>query len=159
MQSSTGTLGVASDAKKIDCHMAKATEWGTAAMLGISKYGNAPKYDNSGTASGSTTGNNTGVFEMAEGKEYVAGVYEGRMPTGIDAKYFNVYTSTISAIPGDALITSTGFVSGYGSASAPWNSYPFFIRGSNLLETSQGSSGNGSSSFGSRAVVVCSSEI
>lgn len=159
MQSSTGTLGVASDAKKIDCHMAKATEWGTAAMLGISKYGNAPKYDSSGNATSSTTGNNTGVFEMAAGREWVAGVYEGRIPTGIDEKYFNVYTSTIDAIPGDALKTSTGYVSGYGNPYAPQGSYPYLSRSNLLLETSYCSKSDGSYGYGSRAVVVCGSEI
>ena len=136
MKSDRGTLGVASDAAKIDCHMAKNTEWGTAAMLGVSKYGQAQ----TGNNAASTTNNNTGVFQMADGtREYVAGIYEGKIPTGLDAKYFNVYTSTmLSASPkqgisGDALTTSTGFVSGYGSVTWATESYPWFRRSANAL--------------------------
>ena len=156
MKSLTGTLGVAPNASKIDCHMAKNTEWGTAAMLGVSKYGQA----STGTNSKSTTNNNTGVFQMADGTyEYVAGIYEGKIPSGLDAKYFNVYSGS-TGIPGDALTTATGFVSGYGSVVS-WvsASNPWFVRSVNTLLGAGGSDGVADSYHGSRAVVVCGQEI
>jgi len=108
MQSPTGTLGVSSeDGNKINCHMSKNTEWGTAAILSASKYGVVP----SGNAS--TTGNNTGVFKMGGSWEYVAGVYEGSALVN-DAnnnydKYVNRYSSHIG-INGDGLTTASGRV-------------------------------------------------
>ena len=155
MKSLTGTLGVAPNASKIDCHMAKNTEWGTAAMLGVSKYGQA----STGNNSKSTTNNNTGVFQMADGTyEYVAGIYEGKIPSGLDAKYFNVYSGR-TGIPGDALTTATGFVSGYGSVSWVSASSPWFMRSYSALLGTAGNNGSASSNYGSRAVVVCGQEI
>ena len=153
MKSLTGTLGVASDASKIDCHMAKNTEWGTAAMLGVSKYGQA----STGNNSKSTTNNNTGVFQMADGTyEYVAGIYEGKIPTGLDAKYFNVYSGS-TGISGDALTATTGYVSGYGSVRWVSSSFPWFLRSNNALLGTDDFNGNAGSNYGSRAVVVCGS--
>ena len=160
MKSLTGTLGVASNASKIDCHMAKNTEWGTAAMLGVSKYGQA----SIGQNANSTTGNNTGVFQMADGTyEYVAGVYEGNVPTGVDAKYFNVYTSTMATspyqgIPGDALTAATGYISsGYGSVGWVSSYRPWFLRSNRALLGTRYDGGYADSTYGSRAVVVCGS--
>ena len=65
----------------LDCQMAKNTEWGTAAMLAASIYGTAPN----GQSEESTTGNDSGIFEMtngdgltvsrSKGHELVAGIW------------------------------------------------------------------------------------
>ena len=162
MKSDKGTLGVPSTQAKIDCHMAKNTEWGTAAMLGVSKYGNASTGNNANSTTGAN--NNTGVYQMADGTyEYVAGVYEGNIPTGVDAKYFNVYTSTMlssnpkQGFPGDALTAATGYISGYGSVNWVSSSHPWFLRSYTALLGTLTYNGNVDSHTGSRAVVVCGS--
>lgn len=108
MQSLTGTLGVSQSSSNINCHMSKSTEWGSAAILSASRYGTIPTA-NDATVASSTTGNYTGVFQMQNGVEYVAGVLDGKVPSGIADKYVNKYTTaTSSAISGDALTEATG---------------------------------------------------
>lgn len=90
----------------VDVHMAKNTEWGTAAMLSASAYGSVP----SRGSSASTTGNATGVYQMVEGNwEYVAGIYNAPNSYYIstiysaDSRYKDVYESETSK-PGDATL-------------------------------------------------------
>ena len=89
METSSGPLGLnatigvqsnkvveSSSSNNIDVHMIKNTEYGAAAILSASDYGACPT-GNSDTAS--TTGNNSGIMQMAGGKyEYVAGIYNTR---------------------------------------------------------------------------------
>ena len=108
----TGTLGKenvgATDG--IDCHMAKNTEWGGALILSAcSRYGKAP-----GTSSGSTTRNESGVYDfVTEQREYTAHYligatqYADNLVNAVSSengKYVNVYLGTDESnyIAGDA---------------------------------------------------------
>jgi len=112
MESKTGTLAVDADTNDskngIDCHMVKATEWGTAALMAASSFGVIPK---SGT-SNSTTGNESGIYQMSDGYyEYTTGYINGitykssQYDTIVNAdnKYKNIYESGISTYYGDGL--------------------------------------------------------
>ena len=167
MEASGGTLGLNgvidentlldSSNNGVDVHMAKNTEWGTVALLSDSKYGYAP----SETSSATTTGNASGVYQMADGTwEYVAGIYKGASNNymsrlaGADARYFNSYSSN-TPIAGDALECS-GWK---GASNSYWvdSSYPVFKRGNNALFSFDGSTGDNSSSNSSRAALVVGS--
>ena len=168
METANGTLGVTSsidtetsylDSSKngIDCHMAKNTEWGTAAMLAASVYGTAP----SGQSNASTTGNETGIYQMADGKwEYVAGIYSKdsySYDVGIikaaDERYRNLYTSETS-IAGDATLQTKNWYSA-SNASFVTSASPVFLRSYSALFGYDRSYGSGYSNYTSRAVVVC----
>lgn len=159
MESSGGTLGKSANyntsdfldtsGNGIDCHMAKNTEWGTAAMLAASSYGATP------TGDASSTQNESGVYQMADKKyEYVATSYEGatnkynRVIRSADGRYFNLYSSTRKSFFGD----STEYVS-----ASLTTSRPVYARGYNSLFNVFNDNDNGNSfgNFGSRAVVVC----
>ena len=91
----------------IDVHMAKNTEWGTAAMLSASAYGEAP----TGRSNASTTGNATGIYQMADSNyECVAGIYNTTNQNmskikAAEGRYRDEYTesSTEFAKAGDAI--------------------------------------------------------
>ena len=62
----TYTGVIENDSNNIDTHMIKNTEWGAVAYLSHSKYGNP------GNVADSTTGNESGVYNLDNGKtEYV----------------------------------------------------------------------------------------
>lgn len=92
----------------VDVHMAKNTEWGTVALLAASAYGEAP----TGQSDASTTGNATGVYQMADGTwEYVAGIYNTSKIVASyikpkDSRYYDLYegASTSYARTGDATV-------------------------------------------------------
>ena len=136
METSSGPLGLnatievqddkvveTSNSNGIDVHMIKNTEYGTAAMLAASAYGNCPQ-GFSGNINDSTTQNESGIMQMAVGKyEYVAGIYneyesETKYIHYADARYKNVYDSKVAAdayIPGDATYETSGWrVAGWG---------------------------------------------
>ena len=120
METSSGPLGLnatievqddkvveTSNSNGIDVHMIKNTEYGTAAMLAASAYGNCP----GPSITASTTKNESGIMQMAGGEsEYVAGIYNksnfwNTYIYNADARYKNVYESNVAAdayIPGDA---------------------------------------------------------
>lgn len=145
----------------IDCHMAKNTEWGTAAMLSASIYGSAP----SGISSASTTGNESGIYQMADGKyEYVAGIYYEPTTTNSSYRtnivaaadyYKNIYTSeTKYSIAGDGILETDNWLDtslcGFFSSSNP-----VFRRGIKALFGYNSFTGASNSFHTSRAVVVC----
>lgn len=174
METTNGTLGTASEIDTaggtyldttlngIDCHMAKNTEWGTAAMLAASVYGTAP----TGTSDASTTGNETGIYQMADSKyEYVAGIYSKdsyannlEIIKTADARYRNLYTSSTS-IAGDATLETKGW---YGASNADFvtSNKPISARSSgSLFGCYNYYMGLSRYDYTSRAVVVCGAEL
>ncbi len=171
METSGGPLGLSatievqdnkvketSDSNGIDVHMIKNTEYGTAAMLAASAYGECPS-GYSSSITDSTTGNDSGIMQMAAGKyEYVAGIYNksnsyNTYIYNADDKYKNVYNSETS-IPGDATLETKKW-KGASNASFVASSYPVFLRSYLGVFNYYYSSGLSSSGVGSRAAVVC----
>ena len=149
--------------------MIKGTEWGAIAYLSHSSYGingeirlnnssayltgcgassaDAASSSSCGITYGgassypqSTTGNITGVFDMAGGAgEYTMANFNNNMKNGgfssltMDGKYYNIYTSsavtgcTLAECGGQALNETNGWYSDYttwGAAATPW-----YVRG------------------------------
>lgn len=117
----------------VDVHMAKNTEWGAAAMLAASPYGSAP----SGQSDASTTGNATGIYQMADGTfEYVAGIYNTSNDDmsklkNADSRYVNIYTGEV-AKRGDAILETKNWKNS-SRAYFVESSYPIFLRSYNAL--------------------------
>ena len=137
----------------IDAHMILNTEWGTIALLTNSTYGIGREI--AGTTSTKTsTGNSTGVYNLANNWEYTATTYSGTSASyntkirNSKACYFNSYSSQTSK-KGDAINCSKWL----SANTADWISAanPVFGRGSGLFSFDYGS---GLSNY-SRAVVVC----
>ncbi len=167
MEQTGGTLGT--DAKidsttyrdssgnGIDSHMALNTEWGGAALLADSIFGVGNSI--SGSSDKTTTGNSSGVYNMANGKyEYVAGIWNKTKNNfnskiiGADSIYYNNYTAQTPKV-GDAF-ECAGWLSASRSNWA-YSSNPVFLRGYDALFGFYYYNGYGFSSNGSRAVVVC----
>ena len=189
MESSTGPMGLnaeinsstgaeTSQSNGIDVHMIKNTEWGAVTLLMDSDFG--AKAAGTGTSLAedvrSTTGNATGVYEMYDGWEYVAGVYENMKSQTYRANLYNaihdganlkpskyvnaysnptdVYTDYSGQKPGDA----TGETVRWKSASTAYfvtSGGPVFLRGNSGAFIFGESGGGGGSSVSSRATVVC----
>jgi hypothetical protein len=145
--------------------MAKATEWGAAAILSISSYGaGAEALYGSDKITISSTNNATGIYGLADAAwEYVAGRYTKNNDNSKDytsyifaanAKYYNEYTTkvAIKASPDGSALDLENWL---GAVSAYWvlESSPVFVRGGSGLFSF--TSRDGSSSNSSRAVVVC----
>lgn len=136
----------------VDVHMAKNTEWGTAAMLSASAYGLAP----TGTSDASTTGNATGIYQMAdETKEFVAAVgglyseYHATTIENADSKYRNGSSTSLAGVA----MTETEKWKGATSSGEISKYFPIFLRSYNaLFGYSVDSNKNGSAT--SRAVMV-----
>ena len=168
MKQNNNTFGINTD-ESVDPHMIKGTEWGAIAYLSHSSYGidgeirlnNSSAYltgcgassANAGSSSScgitygstssypqSTTGNITGVFDMAGGAgEYTMANFNNNMKNGgfssltMDSKYYNIYTSsavtgcTLAECGGQALNETNGWYTDYttwGAAATPW-----YVRG------------------------------
>ena len=166
----SGTLGSTKDnpSDNMNCHMAKNTEWGTIAMLATSIYGDAPE---GYSADATTTGNSTGIYQMADGTdsgsnakgyELVAGIWSGGnsyTSTIISAgkKYYDSYSSEASK-PGDATTETLGW-KGANTHDFISSSAPIFCRSWQDLfgyHYHDGGSGReyGSWYAGTRAIVV-----
>lgn len=167
METYGGTLGKSAnldtttylDSSKngIDVHMILNTEWGTAAMLAASRYGSAP----SGRSDASTTGNESGLYQMANSTcEFAAGIldYSNDYISTIksaDPRYYNLYTTT-SQIHGDGMRECMQWL----GATTYWNvekSEPIYARGFVSLfgYISDPGYGQNSKKPSSRAAVVC----
>lgn len=137
----------------VDVHMAKNTEWGAAAMLAASPYGSAP----SGQSNASTTGNATGIYQMADGTyEYVAGIYNTSNDymsklKNADSRYVNIYTGEV-AKRGDATLETKNWKNA-SDTSFVASGYPVFGRSYSALFGYSIGRGNSSSKFSSRAVL------
>ena len=170
MESQTGTLGkkaeinttnyVDTSENGIDCHLEKNTEYGTITILAASAYGNKTSNDTV-----STGANNSGVFQMSNGKyEFVANTLEvsgtrysnsyNMALYNADARYVDKYTSTTPySIPGDGIIETDGWG---GSTGFVTTGIPVFDRGHGGLFGYYGNNYGGANSVrGARAVVVC----
>ena len=167
MEQTGGTLGTDatidsttyrdSSGNGIDSHMALNTEWGGAALLADSIFGVGNSI--SGSSDKTTTGNSSGVYNMANEKsEYVAEIWNKTKNSynskiiGADSIYYNNYTANTPKA-GDALECAGWLRASY----SYWASSegPAFVRGYGALFGFSGSYGNGNSGSGSRAVVVC----
>lgn len=167
METYGGTLGKSAnldtttylDSSKngIDVHMILNTEWGTAAMLAASKYGSAP----SGRSDASTTGNESGLYQMANSPcEFVAGIkdYSNDYISTIksaDPRYYNVYT-TAYHIDGDGMDECRYWLDSHAVGTAD-KSRPIYARGFNSLFgfTSDPGYSRLDYNISSRAAVVC----
>lgn len=151
METSSGPMGLnatieiqndkvveTSSSNGIDVHMIKNTEYGTAAMLAASVYGDCPK----GYSSASTTQNQSGIMQMGSGYEYVAGIRDMssnpfedvKYIYTADARYKNVYKSDVAAdsyIPGDATYETQNW-KGANKAEFVWM-YKAFVRSDNSV--------------------------
>lgn len=140
----------------LDVHMAKNTEWGTAAMLSASAYGEAP----TGRSDASTTGNATGIYQMADGTyEYVTGIYNTSYQymskiKEADGRYRDEYTGTGTtfAKAGDA--TKLERWKGASHSTFVHPGYPVFSRSITALFGYSNSYGTSLNGTGTRAVVV-----
>ena len=146
MEASGGTLGldatieeityVDSSKNGVDVHMARNTEWGSAALLSASIYGTAPI----GKSNETTTGNSTGIYQMADGMaECVAGIYNKiRTRTYIskiaaaDNRYYNLYGDTITD-PSDATIQTAKWKESQKYNACVRENWPIFVRGYNAI--------------------------
>ena len=130
-------LTASSASNGIDVHMMRSTEYGAIAILGASGYGSSSKLNNSMQT---TTGNKTGVYFSGENNEWVAGGLKDSIFSGVNAKYYDAYTSSNSSAKiGDALgnktTTNPGCAHWHGASHDDWvnGSSPYFRRGSNGL--------------------------
>ena len=177
MEKSGGTLGqnanidgttyLDSSKNGIDVHLALSTEWGGAAILAVSDYGAFNTKGNvvdKGTKVAATTGNITGVFQMADGnRDFVSGVFKNSSNSSVskinsaDSRYRNEYTTDSSQYhKGDALYQTAGWYSGgilYVSSSAPVVSRVDGLFGFQAVDGTWASGGWWCGY--SRAVVVC----
>ncbi len=189
MESSTGPMGLnaeidsstgaeTSQSNGIDVHMIKNTEWGAVTLLMDSDFGSKTSGEGTSLSADvrSTTGNATGVYEMYDGWEYVAGVYENMKSQTYRAnlynaihdgtnlkpsKYVNAYSNPTDVNtdysgqkPGDA----TGETARWKSASYATfvtSDSPVFFRGSSGAFHFNRGSGYSASLSSSRATVVC----
>lgn len=148
------TTWLDSSGNGVDVHMAKNTEWGTAAMLSASAYGTAP----SGQSSATTTGNATGVYQMANGTfEYVAGIWDASNSymsniRGANSRYYDLYTSQTS-ISGDATTETAGW-KGASNSGFIYGNYPVFVRSDSALFGYGYLDGGDDSNYSSRSVIV-----
>lgn len=151
-----------SSSNNIDVHMIKNTEWGTAAMLAASSYGNAPYGWFDDKIYDSTTQNESGIMEMAiGGNEIVAGFYTGSysMLSKMESKYINVYQSSNakeSYFYGDATYETTGWKGALKSNFVSNDYKQFYRSGTGIFSVdvlyTKGSQGE---NFKGRAAIVC----
>ena len=186
METEGGTLGLKAalaattyleegEGNGLDCHMAKNTEWGTAAMLAASIYGAAP----SGQSNATTTGNDSGIWHMSngnenggsgsKGRELVAGIFDTTnqyisMIKNADSRYYDLYKYSTSKA-GDAT-TETSNWKGATDAEFISSNYPIFQRDFKGLFGfgSHGGHYTGSNTkydtyAGTRAAVVCGKDL
>lgn len=126
-------LTASSEGNGIDVHMIRSTEYGAIAILAASGYGSSSKLN---TSMQTTTGNKTGVYFSGKNYEWVAGGLKDSIFSGVNAKYYDAYTSSNSSAKiGDALgnknTTNLGCANWHGASDANWvySSYPYFARG------------------------------
>ena len=162
MEETNGSMGLneslnsdltSKENNNIDVHMMKATEYGAIAILSASGYGNSKTLQNSSIKT--TTGNKTGVYFTGSNWELNAGGFQGSMFGGVNAKYYDTYTGSVSsARVGDAF-KCTKWHSG---STTDWtNSYYTYLLRDNggLFSFAATASDNNHGSYTSRGVAVC----
>ena len=163
-----GTTKLATtESNNLDSHMMKSTEYGAIAILSASGYGN-PKILQHSTIK-TTTGNETGIYYVyndggskASYMEYVAGGLSGYVFSGVNARYYDAYTtSNTSAKVGDALGTSStankGCTGWHSAGYSTWvdKNNPFFRRCGDAVFAFTWREGDDNDNMYSRGVVVC----
>lgn len=151
-----------SASNNIDVHMIKNTEYGTAAILSASSYGSCPEgYNSRSIKVDSTTGNDSGIMQMALGKnESVVGISTTtsngdnyiKYLRNSDSWYKNVYDNSNNGIPGDAT-TETPRWRGARSSNLGLEGDIVYIRSFQGVFSCYGSTLN--TWYGSRFAVVC----
>lgn len=172
-----------SDSNGIDVHLQKNTEYGAAILLGASDYGkvgtvgaggkvngraNTKAYMNSGNYAltgtdlkASTTGNVTGIYELAKDNnwEWTAGGGTGFL-SNIASRYRNIYETSNVGKAGDATVEN-GITFGntwHGSSYAFFATGAYgFVRGGSSYGVFDFDSYNASDSVSARACVVSGS--
>lgn len=185
----TGTLlntgDILDDNNNFDTHLIKNVEWGSVAYLSQSKYGinkkistNTSQVSGKGGISSTTTGNETGIYDMAgQNSEYVSAYFYSTTNNytldkytnmvKFDDKYKDKYTAYSSDNFGEAIYetsSKSALKNGwYGSETTFANSsYPFIIRGGkldngNIYNFSAFSGEKGY--YGFRATIVTSTDV
>ncbi len=130
-------LTASSASNGIDVHMMRSTEYGAIAILAASGYGSSSKLNN---PMQTTTGNKTGVYFSGKNYEFVAGGLKDSIFSGVNAKYYDAYTSSNSSAKigdalGDKTTTNPGCAYWHGAPYASWvgSSHPYFCRGNGGL--------------------------
>lgn len=178
------------DSNNFDTHLIKNVEWGAVCYLAESKYGinkeiigNTSLISAKGGISSTTTGNETGIYDMAgQNAEFVSAYYnlgennanlkKYTNATKFDKKYVDVYNSYGTDNYGEAIYETSKDDSArrswYEGQSDIQMSYPFFLRGkssySNSIysyHTTSGDKSNDYSSYkiGFRATIVTSTDV
>ena len=155
----TTTMLSTSESNNLDSHQIKSTEYGAAAILSASGYGNPTTLQKSTIKT--TTGNETGVYFSGKHWEWVAGGLSGSIFSGVNRRYFDAYgKANTSAKIGDALGTSSttnpGSAGWHSASESSWNfsEEPYFRRGSGELFSFNNDYYH-SWIYYSRGVVVC----
>lgn len=176
MNSENNEYGLIEDEKMVDPHLIKNTEWAAMAYLSFSDVGINSTISDSNV---STTGNETGIYEIAYQHEYTA-TYVNNDSTNLhkysdvlintNDKYRNIlargttdtskenYNMTSKSY-GDAIYEISSDVEGnswyQNDSYFPYGSYPVLIRGGNIGPFSfNRSSGDKSSNIGFRPVII-----
>ena len=184
------TGDIIDDSNNFDTHLMKNVEWGAVCYLVESKYGinreitgNTSLISAKGGISSTTTGNETGIYDMAgQNAEFVSAYYNWgennsslnkyTNATKFNKKYVDVYNSYGTDNYGEAIYeTSKDKIarrSWYEGQSDIEMSYPFFVRGkssySNSIYSYHTTSGDKSNDYsnykiGFRATIVTSTDV
>ena len=184
------TGDIIDDSNNFDTHLMKNIEWGAVCYLAESKYGinkeiqgNASLISGKGGILSTTTGNETGIYDMAgQNAEFVSAYYNlgtdnqdlKKYTNAIkfDKKYVDIYNSYGTDNYGDCIYETSkdNFArrSWYEGQSDLSISYPFFLRGkssySNCIysySTTNGDKTNDYSEYkiGFRATIVISTDV
>lgn len=185
----TGTLlntgDILEDNNNFDTHLIKNIEWGSVTYLAQSKYGinkrisaNTSQISGNGGVSSTTTGNETGIYDMAgQNSEYVSAYFYSTTSNYTLEKYTNMvkfndkykdkYTAYTSDKFGEAIYetsSKTALKNGWYSSETTFinSSYPFLVRGGkldngNIYNFSAFSGEKGY--YGFRATIVISTDV
>ena len=184
------TGDIIDDSNSFDTHLMKNVGWGAVCYLAESKYGinkeitgNTSLISAKGGVSSTTTGNETGIYDMAgQNAEFVSAYYNWgennsslnkyTNATKFNKKYVDVYNSYGTDNYGEAIYeTSKDKIarrSWYEGQSDIEMSYPFFVRGkssySNSIYSYHTTSGDKSNDYsnykiGFRATIVTSTDV
>lgn len=129
MEVEGGTLGknatlgddfVDTSGNGIDSHLSTNNEWGTAAMMSASIFGNVPMTDDS-----STTGNDSGIFQMSDShsEAVAAGRAKDFVISNLDSRYYEYWTKDNESRPGDATAEVIGWYGAQSPQVLPYSNF------------------------------------
>lgn len=187
--SQNGTLlntgDIIDDNNNFDTHLMKNVEWGSVTYLAQSKYGinnkisaNTSQISGNGGISSTTTGNETGIYDMAgQNSEFVSAYFYSTTDNytldkytnmvKFDDKYKDKYTAYTSDKFGEAIYetsSKSALKNGWYASETTFinSSSPFFVRGGkldngNIYNFSNSTGTKGYSGF--RATIVISTDV